>query len=97
MAAGYSRMEAGAIPLMTLPNILCSIYLKNLNRLREALVVARIVCSDQAYNKVMHLLDQDETHLGRRLPSALDNASNDTVRRRLEALRSRHKHLVINP
>ena len=97
MAAGYRREEAGAILLLTLPNILRSIYLRNLGRLREALVIARIAGSDQAYNEVMRLLDQDETRLGRRLPSALDNASNDTARQRLEALQSRHKQLVINP
>lgn len=91
MSAGYTRTEAGAVPVSDLPNVWRSIALRSLNRLREALVVARLASCEQAYNAIMRVLDQEEARLGRRLLSALDNATNARVRRRLGELRTRSR------
>ena len=88
--AGYTRAEAEHVALPDLPNILRSIYLQNLDRLRERALIARLASAgDAAYEAALRLLERAETLLGRRLASASDSALNETVRNRLRELRKK--------
>jgi len=88
--AGYTRAEAENVALPDLPNILRSIYLKNLDRLREKALMARLASAgDAAYEAALRLLQREETLLGRRLASASDSALSETVRNRLRELKKK--------
>jgi len=92
MRAGYSRAEAGAVPLWRLRRVLQSIRLAELDELRMKMIVARAaVVNAEAYDEMMKAIDRMETYAGRPLPSAEEVAVTPQERRRIAELKAQLK------
>ena len=73
MRGGYSRTEAGRVPVRRMYRVLRSLRMMDIDRIREGILVARAGAADSAgIAMIERMLMRQETALGRRLLSASD-------------------------
>ena len=73
MRSGYTRTEAGCVPIRRMYPVLRSLRLSDIDKIRERLWIAQAGMADNAgAAAIERLLTRQETALGRRLPSAAD-------------------------
>ena len=90
MEAGFSRAEALGLYIAELPHMLRAIYLRRIDKAREAMWLISLAFADKkSFEAAMRLLEKQETRLGRRLLSALDAAKDPLVKARLKEIRAR--------
>ncbi len=92
MGAGFTRDEALGVYLAELPHMLRAMELHRIDKTREQMFTLSLIMADgQSWKRALDRLQEAESKLGRRLPSAMDKARDAKVKQRLQEIRARLK------
>jgi len=93
MEAGFTYAEARGVHVAELPHLLRAIRLRRIDALRERFfLLSLITAGGDAWKEALAGLRREEAALGRRLPSALQRATEPAARERLRQIRERLRH-----